>query len=241
MISVNPPHFESLDLVLTYRCNLSCLNCIRLAGPCGARFALNNDELDLDFEDVRRIVSNIADVGRTIPVRPLIGFVSITGGEPTLHKDLAAFYHYLKAELLDTKLCGDLIINTNGVNAPPKEIPLQVFRTFSTPQQKHDWHVAMFADKGGGHFDECTHYRKWRVVASKSGWLMCCAAEGYIRLAARKDLWLLDLPSNPWDFPIKHYGRICSHCAFCKPGAPFERDVGCPVAPYFAGSAGSEK
>jgi hypothetical protein len=210
---------------------MSCKNCIRLAGPNS--YGLDNDKLDLDMEDVRRIVDDIYVVASKIPLRPLIGFVALTGGEPLLHPKVGQIFQLLKKELHDTGLTKDILINTNGLLPPPVNLK-QWCVTYSTPQQKHDGHLAMFADKHGSHFDACTHYRKWRVVVSRLGWSLCCAAEGYARLAQKGNHWLKNLPINSYDFPTKTFGGICAHCAFSAEGrgAPLEKDSP-PVSQYF--------
>ena len=234
MISNAPPHFESIELVLTYRCNLTCPNCIRLAGKSGTDLGLRNQDQDMDLKDVERVVTEIQRIGNRIAVRPLVGFVCLTGGEATLNKNLEAAFEMCDRGLVKTGLTTSLFINSNGTVPPPPSL-LDKTVTFSTPQQKLQGHIAMFCDIGGTSFERCTHYRKWRIVAAKQGFLMCCAAEGYARLMGRDDLWSKHLPTNPWNFPLEKMWEVCSHCAFCKEGngAPLESAVGSPMSPFF--------
>ena len=238
MLNSSPPHFESIELVLTYRCTLACHNCIRLAGPYSQeKFNVNNDVQDMDVENVLNVIRQIETVASTVPARPLVGFICLTGGEPTLHPQLNEIYRLCHERLVLSGLTSRLIVNSNGVQrgVPTAEVA-EAIVTFSTPAQKLSGHIAMFADKTGSTHNACTHYRKWRIVASRKGFLMCCAAEGYARLAQYDHLWLDHLPTNPWEFPVKSNAMIdiCKHCAFChEETALLEKDVDCPISPHF--------
>ena len=84
-----PPKPDTVILMLTKRCNLSCDFC-----------DVRNSNEDISFQDTIRIIDNISQLGIT--------WLIITGGEPFLHSRLFDIIKYAKNINLKTS------INTNG-------------------------------------------------------------------------------------------------------------------------------
>lgn len=92
---VHPP--ELFTVVITDRCNLRCKQChYAYSGEDGYQL---NQAGEMDFEAFRKVLKELKDY----PI------VSITGGEPLLHRNVGAFIAYAKA---NNHLC---TLVTNGL------------------------------------------------------------------------------------------------------------------------------
>lgn len=227
------PIYESLEIVITLRCNARCRNCIRL---CNSEdLGLDYSGLDMTIENVTQALTEVAQLFETHG-RPVFDVVCITGGEPTLHPQLGEIWELCRQSLLGGwGMANTLVCNVNRTRPVPPEIEPQVVHWWSVGREKADNHIAMLVDPAErGEVitrASCRHYRRNRIVVTKQGWIRCCASEGYTRLAGAKGLILDHLPASIEDWP--NMDRICAHCAFAAPTQVFERDVGRPVSDVF--------
>lgn len=235
------PVFESLEVVITLRCNLSCRNCIRLCNST-VTTGLDYVGLDMALADVRRIIGDISDVYESTG-QQVLGTLCLTGGEPTMHPELESMLALCRA-LLPPYMVGELVVNVNRTRPVPASVEPYVVHWWS-PEEKAQLHQCAlvsptdpppgFPHQGGRTWDTCEHYRKHRLVATVHGYGLCCAAEGYTRLLHVPELLVGKLPASLDGFPRPD--PVCQHCAFGAPVAILERDHGRPVSRVFDESA----
>jgi len=234
------PPFEYLELLITLRCNFFCKNCIRLCNSEDVT-GLNYDSLDMRVGHVRKFINDVKAVHLRTAVKPVVHMIVITGGEPTLHPDIAMFANMINDELVSTGLANGLCINSNIMRKPAPEIERWVVN-FTPVTKKHVVHTAvLLAPTIKPQFDPCGHYRKWRVEVSVHGYSLCCASGGYIRLFGLSHLYSQNLPDHPSKFEfIPQMNDVCQHCAFG--GAPVqESEIGRPVSPVYAAEVEKNK
>ncbi len=231
------PIFESLEVVITLRCNAQCRNCIRL---CSSKVTTGLDyrDLDMTLDDVRQIIGDIADVYADTG-RQVFGTVCITGGEPTLHPQLLDIWRLCRS-LLPPYMIGDLVCNVNRTRPVPPEIEQHVVHWWSVEEKAQLHQCALvsptdpppgFPHQGGRTWDTCQHYRRNRLVVTVHGYQLCCAAEGYTRLLHEPGLLVGKLPASLDGMPRPD--PVCQHCAFGAPVPIWERDHGRPVSRLF--------
>jgi hypothetical protein len=90
-----------MDLVITTRCTLRCLNCSNLIEHYGVH---GKASYDIPLEQIR------SDVLKLLDAVEYIGTMTVLGGEPLLHKDIASIVEFLLAQ----KKIGHIQIITNG-------------------------------------------------------------------------------------------------------------------------------
>ena len=231
------PPYEMIELLVTLRCNVSCPNCIRLCNT-EAVTGLDYEGLDLTPGQVERFLQDVEAVGARTGARPVTGMVVLTGGEPTLHRDIIPIAQAVDRRLVQTGLAGGLMINSNLLRPPPPEIQPWVVN-FTPLSQKAAVHSAVLLAPPDPPpvFDACRHYRKWRVEVSAHGYSLCCAAGGYLRLFGLTQLYSAVLPDRPEEFAfLPQMNDVCRHCAFGGPVQP-ESLVGRPVSPVYQAAA----
>lgn len=224
--------YESLEIVITLRCNARCLNCIRL---CNSEdwTGLDYSGLDMTVEEVESVLDEVRCLHDLSGYAPF-GAICLTGGEPLLHPQAELFAGMVAAHVANGA-ADSWLINTNGTLPVPSWAAGHALHWWDVGAEKAANHVAMLCDPAerGEVMTRatCQHYRKNRIVVTKQGWTRCCASEGYVRLAGASDLILDHLPASIDEWP--NMDRICAHCAFASPTAPMERDVGRVVSPVF--------
>jgi hypothetical protein len=228
------PVYESLEIVVTLRCNARCRNCIRL---CNRQdLGLDYSGLDITEEQFALVLQQVQELPRAIGQRAF-GVLCLTGGEPLLHPRL---HRMLDAAISLEHSCVDqVVVNSNRTLPIPLGMEPRVVHWWAVGAEKAAHHVAMLSDPAerGERVTRasCTHYRKNRIVVTSQGWTRCCAAEGYVRLLCREDLILDHLPATTKDWP--DMDAVCAHCAFAAPTQIYERDCGAPVSAVFAAAA----
>lgn len=75
------PHFNSISLRLTGRCNMNCKHCFNAAD-------VNTDNSQWTFDEAKKLIDDAAECG--------IRMFRITGGEPMLHPDFIKVVQYIK-------------------------------------------------------------------------------------------------------------------------------------------------
>lgn len=233
------PIFESLEIVITLRCNAACRNCIRLCNST-LTTGLDYSDMDMNLADVARIRDDIVGIeSRT--GRQAFGIVCLTGGEPFMHPDLAKMVELLRPL---SRCWGDLVINSNRTLPIPDELEPYVVHWWGVDEKprQHQCMLVSPSDpplgyprQGGRTWEQCQHYRKHRLVATLHGYQLCCAAEGYTRLLHLPELLVGRLPDSEGGMPRPD--QVCQHCAFGAPVALLERDYGRPVSPVFDAAA----
>lgn len=229
--------YESLEVVITLRCNAACRNCIR---GCNAERTTGLDlhDLDMTLDDVRRVCADLHDVHAATGER-VVDTLCVTGGEPTLHDDLVGVWRTIAA-LVPPYVAGEIVCNVNRTRPVPAEIEPHVVHWWSVAE-KPTLHQCAYISPTAPPFGfptqpaptwaTCTHYRRRRLIVTLHGYQVCCAAEGYTRLMARSELMMARLPTSIDDFPRPDV--VCAHCAFGAPRAFAERGHGRPVSPIF--------
>lgn len=225
------PIYESLEIVITLRCNAHCWHCIRLCNRLD--LGLDYSDLDMTVEQVEHVLTDIAQLSERVG-RPVFDVVCITGGEPTLHPQLVEIWRLCSRSLLG-RWANSLVCNVNRTRPVPLEIEPHVVHWWGVGEEKRLNHVASLVDPAE-HGEAitratCTHYRRDRIVVTSQGYTRCCASEGYVRLFCDQDLVLPSLPASIDHWP--NQDRICMHCAFAAPTQIMERDVGGPVSRVF--------
>jgi len=224
--------FPVLDIEITLRCNGYCKNCIKLC--CSeSETNLNYDDYDLSLNQIKTSITQIKDIGdRNNEV--VFDIVYITGGEPLLHPQFREIFDLVRSELLG-KYINTIRINSNGI-LKYDELKDHIV-TFSNISQKSDIHntVLLHPDDFDirPNFFQCNHYRKGVVVLGYHGYNLCCAADGYMRLFGKSNLFIESLPDNYTGFPLAHMQEICQHCPFGRESIPLERDLGSPISKIY--------
>lgn len=227
------PVYSDLNVAITLRCNARCLNCIRLCGDNGWS-GLDYSGTDMTLDQIEHVIRDVEAIAMLTGVRPIIGALCVTGGEPSLHPALVEIWQAFSERLLSPGLIGELVCNANATRPLPGMIAAHLVHWWSVGDVKAQNHIAAFSDpalRGEGlTFANCGHYRKDRIVVTAQGFTRCCAAEGYVRLACAEDLILDHLPM-PDGWP--NQDRICEHCAFACQTQVMERDAGRPIDPWY--------
>lgn len=225
--------FESLEIVITTRCNGTCPNCIRAVHRVRTP--------DMTPGQVTAILYDITEKYRVSG--RVFDTLCITGGEPTLHPKLAEIWSMCQG--LPQGAVGELVCNVNNTRPVPEGIKTVHWWSLEEKAQLHQCSLISPSDPPEGFpvqetptWEICQHYRKNRIVATVEGYQLCCAAEGYTRiLGMQSSLMAPRLPLSLKDFPKPD--PVCKHCAFGAPIAFLERDHGCPVSKVFDRKDGS--
>jgi len=202
---------------------------------------LNYDDSDMTMGQIENFVKQVEELYKK-ENRRVFEFIQISGGEPLLHPNIVEITKLIKARLIDSKMAGRLIINSNRIKEAPKEIEEYV-TNYLTVKEKENVHLAVLLhpeDIGvsGATFHSCNYVNKNRLVLTYQGYSLCCSADGYIRLFGEEDLILDYLPNSPKDFPIDKMNKVCKHCAFgCIPYSSFEKEVGRPISKIYLDQA----
>lgn len=228
-----------LDLLITLRCNAACPNCMKFCNMKEVT-GLDYSQSDMTIGQIEEFMRQVKEVD----TRHIFFTVTVTGGEPLLHPQVALIMQKLEV-LRREEYIKDLTINTNLTLPIPKDMPGKVLN-FSKPEQNSPFHntVLLHPSEFGGRamtFESCRHYRKDTIVLSYLGYAQCCAGEAYARLFGMKDLFA---PEFPRAFPIggKGMDKVCGHCPFGdEEKTPFERDLGRPVAAIYKREAAKNK
>lgn len=226
------PIYTHLDLVITLRCNGACRNCIRLCNSTPVT-GLDYSSLDMTESDVRFVIADVQRLAREIGAKPVVDEFCITGGEPTLHPELEAFWALCERELLRTGYVDHMVCNVNRSRPVPSAIEPHAVN-FGTLAEKPSMHIALLLDGECNPpmtRERCSHFRKDFIIVDKHGYMRCCASEGYTRLFCDSALVLPRLPSSLNMWP--NMDHICKHCAFGASPTVFERDAGAPLSAVF--------
>lgn len=97
------PHYFSVQMQLLHECNLKCAHCYDSSHPV-LRMP--------DTSTMRRRLDQVYDFGRSLGVVPDI---HLSGGEPTVRKDLVELVQYIFADM-----GGDALLFTNGTRWTPE-------------------------------------------------------------------------------------------------------------------------
>lgn len=173
--------------------------------------------------------------------RPVIGLLTIIGGEPLLHPHLVEFVRRIREELIEPGFVKGMDLVTNGVIKPPAELESLVkIITFSTPEQKKEVHMCTFVtceDLGyTGEPRRCKFARWCGPSLSYNGYAPCSSGSHVLRLWGWKDLFLQDLPGSVAEFPrpLEDVCKLCSYMAQeVFPPAPLERYFGRLILPTY--------
>lgn len=197
-------HYESIDVVVTLRCNWHC-ECLRLCNMPAAK-GLRYDEYDLTMIEVRRIIDAFETAGAHFER------VTITGGEPLLHPNVVRIVEAFDRANAARPFADTIEVNTNGSLPVPVGLQGRTVTWWPSPNERRANHRQVLgAHDTGMTYDRCKHFRKARLCVTRDGFSRCCAAEGYLRLHRARDLMLGHIPA-PDRWP--NMDRICNVCAF---------------------------
>lgn len=230
-MKINKPLYDTIDIIITLKCNLKCLNCIK--------FCHMDDITGLDYSNYDMTIGHINNFihqVKELNYKPVFNTICITGGEALLHPLIEQIMSKLKINLLDNGYTRNIVLNSNSIIEPPKSISKFVY-IISTPEQKKNiHHTALFHpnDFGGKiyTYNSCKHNRKNTIVLTVNGYSACCAADAYIRLFGYEDLIIDTLPKSISEFPIDKMDKICKECPFGNTdnNLPLEKNLGRPVS-----------
>lgn len=229
--------YESLEVVITLRCNGRCRNCIRLCNR--PDFGLDYSDMDMAWSDVSTVIEDLRRVSE-VTGRPAVETLCFTGGEPLLHELLPSFVRAAVDALEEPGIVEGVVVNSNRTLPIPAEIEKRVVHWWSLREKAQMHQCALvspsdppdgFPRQGGRTWEGCQHFRRNRIVVTRHGYQLCCAAEGYTRLMGLGELYVPRLPETLAGFPRPD--AVCDHCAFGAPVAFPEAAYGCPVSPVF--------
>lgn len=233
--------YNLLDLIITLRCNLNCINCIEM---CNLKLntGLDYSKSDMTIGQINNLIAQVKSFNH----KPVFNEICVTGGEALLHSNVEEITLKLEKELLIPKYINRLTLNSNTIITPPSNIARFVIN-HSLPSEKSNVHKVCLLhpnDYGGKihTYESCIHYRKNTIVLTYQGFSICCAGDAFIRLFAMNNLILDKLPFYQSDFPLKEMNKICCNCPFSNDDAhdkeesllPWERDIGNPVSKIFS-------
>jgi hypothetical protein len=224
--------YSVLDIEITLRCNGHCKNCIKLC--CTEdRTNLDYSHHDLSLHQIQTVINQIKALGDKHN-QIVFNTIFITGGEPLLHPQFREIF-----DLIKSKLVGDYInhvyINSNGI-LKYDELKEYII-TFSDISQKSEIHNTILVHPDD--FDvrptflTCNHYRKSVIVLGYHGYNLCCAADGYMRLFGKDNLFVKYLPEKYEFFPLEQMDEICQHCPFGSEKIPLEINLGSPISKIY--------
>lgn len=218
----------NIEIDITLRCNLSCLNCNRHCNMGDLGIEYSNS--DMTIEQIYKFISQVKN-GPT-----LVENVRLTGGEPLLHPQVIKISRLLKEELLDQKRIKSLEILTNTTLKVPEEIlnmkDIRVFN-YIPPDKKKVRHRCMFvAPKDTGQMKtKCNMPWRAGIVLSKYGYTPCGGGSAIVRLFGFFDLIKYELPRGENDFGDKT--KLCELCQVCAVNEIKESEYGRLISPSF--------
>lgn len=191
------PHFtrsrSRIEIDITYRCNLKCINCNRSCTQAPSN-------LDMDIDSIRRFVTSSIEKNIYWKV------IRILGGEPTLHPNFEAIlYEILRYKIEYPEVC--LVIVTNGYGDTVKRALLRVpphFYIENSQKQNHiqeyfePFNCAPMDDRQFTNSDfrnGCSNLELCGIGLGPTGYFPCSLSAGIDRVlnteAGRKEI-----PSN---------------------------------------------
>lgn len=99
MLNKSKVNIESLELSISYHCNISCKGC----SHCSPLF-------EEEFFDINKELRNLKILSKSLNIK----IVKLIGGEPLLNKDIDKIIKILKKEVIGTKI----YVATNGLLLP---------------------------------------------------------------------------------------------------------------------------
>lgn len=212
----------NVELEITHRCNLSCINCNR---HCN----IFPGEPDMTVEQVEQAVSEMP---------ASVEHVRIIGGEPFLHPDLKQIAPIV-SKAFDTEIISNGTYHVSDFCGVPVRTPVPVNRKMQT-------HICMFVaakDTGQPWKPLCRVPQECGIARTARGWYPCGTGAAIDRLFC---LGLVrSTPPLEYDGLVGHFPEIyevCSLCANAMMVPLFEWGMGRPVSKsyerFFAAKGG---
>jgi len=206
------PKFEKLEICITYRCNVRCNNCgVQCTqAPCGV-------ECDLSLQDIEKLLTE------SIEINKIWKEIRLTGGEPTLHKNLEDICKLLINYQKSVKECNYLGVLSNGVNQKQldmvKALGLDVGVWYKDNNIQHPYDPINNSptDRGIPYRRGCYIPMNCGQYFNYLGFFVCAPAAGAARV-----LNYNSLTKNVKDISIEKaiasYDEVCKHCVYSSPG-----------------------
>ncbi len=238
--------YPDVQILITLRCNLPCLNCVKLCGMKSVT-GLDYTKSDMTIGQIEHFIDSVKSLSHY--PHPILGKVCVTGGEPLLHTKVKEIVNLLERELVNSGLAEMVFINSNAVLEPPPELKKYVI-TWSTAQVKelvHNvmlWHPTELGPKFG--LGPPLTYKtckggagQYALLLTHNGYSMCYGADGYIRLFCLDHLIIDYLPAGVNEFPVDRMDDVCQHCVFGYGNDVLPRDweYGRPVSTQYSKEA----
>jgi len=203
---------SSIEIDITYRCNLSCFNCNRSCGQ-----APSSEQMAV--EQIQKFIKD------TVENDVKWKSIRILGGEPTLHPDIIRILYLLREYIEHFSPDTSLHLVTNGfgrkvasvLSQVPKKVKIENSSKESSEQFFHPFNVApkdriefKFADYSNG----CEQTSKWGIGLTPYGYYPCALAGGIDRIFGF-DLGRKRLPS-PDDSMVDQLQVFCKLCGMFR-------------------------
>ncbi len=207
---------ERIELVITFDCNLKCLNCNRSCRQAPS----------LEYMTVRQIEKFIMESQEKNRRWKLI---NIMGGEPTLHPDIFTIVELLIAYKRRFNPDVQLALSSNGYGSTVKEalarMPPEIFIITGNKETIFQDHFYAFNDapidldecRKVDYLNKCKYTAMCGLSLTKSGYYLCSNAAGIDRILGF-NLGRKELP--PVSDLMNDQARIfCPYCGAFKPYA----------------------
>ena len=203
---------SSIEIDITYRCNLSCPNCNRSCGQ-----APSNEQMTI--EQIQKFI------GESTECDIKWKSIRILGGEPTLHPDIIRILHLLQEYVERCSPDTSIHLVTNGfgkkvvsvLSQVPPIVKIENSAKESSKQFFHPFNIApidriefRFSDYSNG----CEQIYKWGIGLTPYGYYPCALAGGIDRIFGF-DLGKKRLP-HPDDSMVDQLQVFCKLCGMFR-------------------------
>lgn len=198
----------NLEMNLTTRCQLQCVNCNRLCHVYPDR----GEEEDMSIEQIQRFIGQL----RESPVK--VKRLKLLGGEPLLVPHFAEVYGLLAAAV-DEGFIRNIKIESNHVLPKPDVADHPHIRWAGKPQHRKRHLPVLWSPRDMGHETKgpCSMPRICGPSLDAYGYSLCSVCVMMFRLFDREDLYRDEFPGNWHEDFAEAIEVMCPQCIWSMP------------------------
>lgn len=188
----------NLELNITLRCNLFCVNCNRLCHIYRDRTD------DMSIPQIEKFIEQARNGGG-------VQRLKIIGGEPLMHPNFVEIYNLL-VDAAEEGVIKSVIVETNKtLNRPDGLKPSKLTKWQGTLQRKKRHLPILWSPKDLGvqtHYP-CRQISRCGFSLDKYGYLPCSLSIMMVRIFKMTHLYRYEFPTQPWGLD-----ELCPICIF---------------------------
>ena len=221
------PHTGSLEIHITYRCNLHCAHCHNLVGP-----APSNEDMPLSW-----LAKMLFD---SLQLKHQWGWLVLHGGEPCLHPQAEEVYRMLAHYKKTANSSVMLKITTNG-HGPHNKAAMELAASYGfdicdskkTGIALVDWHSAVLSspkDCGEQWYEGCYQSSECGICYTNRGFYECSPAGAAWRVMGYPPL-CTELKDVTPELLAEGFKVHCQHCGYARfPDRNFSHNPDAPMS-----------